>query len=167
MSLIDLCDLISDPDIAGQTFTVVRRQAVVDDRGEEQITTIVVPNVVGQVSPTGDNSLVRQAAFESQGETAQVITQYRLRGATREPSTGLIYKPDIVLWQGNHYQVVTVNSYDQYGRGFIVAECEATDYQVAPDPVTAPQVGRADFSQPQQSGIAAVLADSDPPREGA
>lgn len=165
MSLIDVDDVIFDPFVAGQLVTVVRREQEVNEQGEGVQNNVTVPNVVASVTPTGDNSLVREEAFSAQAQAIRVITAYRLRGQTREPSTGRSFLPDLVLWHSDYYIVKVVNDYTPYGAGFIEAECESIDYQEAPAQNVPAQVGRADFSQAAQSGLAAVLADSDPPEE--
>lgn len=164
MSFIDVDDVIFDPFVAGQFVTVIRRRQEVDERGEgvEALTTI--SNVVASVTPTGDNSLVREEAFSSESQSIRVITAYRLRGQNREPSTGRSFLPDLVLWHDDYYIVKVVNDYTPYGPGFIDAECESIDYQQAPAQNAPAQVGRANFSQPAQSDLVPLLT-SDPPGE--
>lgn len=164
MSFIDVTDVLLDPDIAGQTFTVVRRQDVVNDHGEGEQVTQVIPGVIGAIYPTGENSLIREVAAEAQAQTITVVTPYRLRPASQETSTGRQFQPDLVLWDGNYYVVWTVNEFTQYGPGFIAADCMETDYTTeAPTPHPA-QVGHATLDLPAQSGLAGALF-SDPPKE--
>jgi hypothetical protein len=132
MSLIDVDDVIFDPFVAGQFVTVVRREQEVNEQGEGVETDTTIPNVVASVTPTGDNSLVREEAFSAQAQTIRVITAFRLRGQTKDPSTGKSFLPDIVLWHSDSYIVKIVNDYTPYGAGFIEAECESIDYQQAP-----------------------------------
>ncbi len=165
MSLIDVDDVIYDPFVAGQFVTVIRRNQEVNEQGEGVEIDVTIPNVVASVTPTGDNSLVREEAFSSQEQSIKVITAYRLRGQTKEKSTGQSFLPDLVLWHNDYYIVKVVNDYTPYGAGFIEADCESIDYQQAPAQNVPAQVGRADFSQSAQSGIAAVIADNNPPRE--
>lgn len=149
MSFIDLTDVLLDPEIAGQTFTVIRRREVVNESGQGVPGTPpeIIKNVVGQISPVGDNSLLREVAFQTQGQTIQVITQYRLRGATAEPTTGAQFQPDLVFWRGDYFVVSTVNDFSQYGNGFIVAECISYDYQEVPAEPKPGPVGKLDFSR--------------------
>jgi galactose-6-phosphate isomerase len=132
MSLIDVDDVIFDPFVAGQFVTVVRREQEVNEQGEGVETDTTIQNVVASVTPTGDNSLVREEAFSAQAQAIRVITAFRLRGQTKDPSTGQSFLPDIVLWHRDSYVVRTVNDYTPYGAGFIEAECESIDYQQAP-----------------------------------
>jgi hypothetical protein len=132
MPTIDVSDLLTDPDLA-DTFTVLRRQQVTGSNGT--ITTVTTPtyNVVGVVGPSGDNSLARQAAFETQGKSIQVITKFRLRGATRE--AGNVYQPDIVVWGGDNFLVVSVSDFTRFGVGFVSVDCTSMDLV---DVATAP-----------------------------
>lgn len=150
MSLIDLTDLFFDPDIAGQSFCVIRRQQTINVHGEGVDTeTRFYP--IGQISPTGDNSLVREAAFQAQMDTIMVLTTFRLRAVAREvsnpgnlpvPPASATYQPDIVLFNGSHYVVQTLNEFTQFGGGFVEAECVSIDYvdnPPAPAPSSSPQ----------------------------
>lgn len=157
MSFLDVTDILLDPDVAGQSFTVVRRPEGVNGSGEGVPRSLVIPNVVGSVTPVGDNSLTREVTFGTQNQAIRVITAYRLRGATAEPSTGLQFQPDLVLWHGDYYVVSVVNDYTPYGGGFIEAECVSYDYQEVPASVARPQVGRANFNQANQGGLLPAL----------
>ena len=131
MSFLDVTDLLLDPDIAGQSFTVIRRRELINTSGQGVIACPpeIIPHVFGQVSPTGDNSLVREVAFQTQMKTIQVITQFRLRGATVEPTTNQQFQPDLIKWRGDHFIVNVVDEFTQYGNGLIVAQCTEIDYQ--------------------------------------
>lgn len=163
MSFIDVTDVLFDPEIAGQSFSVLRREEGVNFFGEVVITPTLVPGLVGCVYPTGENSLIREVAAQSQANTLTFVTTYRLRPASKTPD-GRSWQPDYVLWQDDWYIVWTLNEFTQYGAGFLVADCMAIDYQTVAPLLKAAQVGRLDFSQPAQSGLAAVLAN-DPPKE--
>jgi hypothetical protein len=129
VSFIDVADLILDPDIAGQLVTIYRRQEVVNTMGESQITATAIPNIIVQVSPKGNNDLIREDGYQTQSQTIEVITSWRLRGATLDPTTKLIYQPDLVFWHGDYYVVRTVEDFTPYGAGLIVATCDSIDYQ--------------------------------------
>lgn len=125
---IDVTDLLFDPQIAGQTFTVVRRQQVMQQNGQPQITTTYFPKTVGSITPTGDNSLVRQEAFTTQSNTAKIMTTFRLRGASKD-GLGNQYMADIVLTDdGDSFVVVTLNDWNKFGAGFMEADCTEIDF---------------------------------------
>ena len=155
MSFLDTTDLLLDPDIAGQTFTVIRRREQVNASGQgvsAQPPEVITP-VYGQITPTGDNSLLREVAFQTQMQTIQIITQFRLRGATAEPSTGQQFQPDLILWKGNYYVVSSLNEFAQYGNGFGVFECIEIDYQDVPVTPHPSGTGKLDFSRTPNSGL--------------
>jgi hypothetical protein len=134
---IDVSDVLGDPDVAGTLFTVIRRQETVNNFGRPVLTTSTYPDPAadpplqqpfGAIYPTGDNSMVRADAYTTQSDTITVVTPFRLRGPSK--SAGVTYQADIVLWEGTHYIVKTVNDYSKFGAGMIQAECTAYDYNV-------------------------------------
>lgn len=129
MAQIDVSDITLDPYLAGTSFVVLRRLSKVNDFGEGILTVASLP-AVGAIYPSGDNSLARQEAFETQGNSITVVTRFALRGAGKDEQ-GNLFQPDIVLWEGNHYQVRSINDYNRYGVGFYEVECTSIDYQVS------------------------------------
>lgn len=127
MPQIDLSDIVLDPFIAGEAFSVIRRQQAVDNNGIMSTVNTAVPNVRGQVTPTGDNSLVREEAFQTQSKSISVITSYRLRGASKDEN-GVQWQPDLVLWKGDYYIVREIKDWSQYGAGLIEADCTSIDF---------------------------------------
>jgi hypothetical protein len=134
MPTIDVSDLLVDPDLS-DTFTVLRRQQVTGSTGTISLTTTTYSCVVGVIGPTGDNSLARQSAFETQGKSIQVLTKFRLQGAVQ--AGGLSYLPDVVQWGGDNFLVVSLSDFSHYGTGFVVADCTSMDL-VDQAPLPAP-----------------------------
>jgi hypothetical protein len=132
MAQLDVTDVLLDPDVAGDSFIVVRRQEVVDNNGFSQLTITKIP-AFGHVSPTGENSLVRLDAYQQKARTIQVITNFALRGPS-EDAFGRKWQPDIIQWQppwaseALHFIVVTINAFTNYGAGFVSAECTTIDF---------------------------------------
>ena len=128
MAQIDVGDITLDPYLAGNHFIVLRRQDMVNIYGESVTTDVPLPGV-GAVYPSGENSLLREEAFETQGNTITVVTRFALRGPSKDQGhSAQVFQPDVVLWEGNHYQVRIVNNYNQFGAGWVEAECIAVDY---------------------------------------
>ena len=92
MPEIDVTDVLLDADVAGQSFTVLRRQEQVDQYGISSTIILTINDVLGSVQPTSDNSLIREDAYDAQAKTLKVITSFRLRGVAT--SAGQNYKPD-------------------------------------------------------------------------
>lgn len=130
---IDVSDLMLDSDIAGESFTVIRRQETVGANGASTLATTTLPLagdplIVGSITPTGDNSLVRQEAFQTQASTVTVITAFRLRGASKD-GAGNSFQPDIIVRaDGSQYLVASLKPWTAFGAGFIEAECTSFDF---------------------------------------
>lgn len=152
MPLVDVTDLLIDPDIAGQSFVVLRRQETVNNFGESTHTIARIP-AIGSVQPSGDQSLIREEGFDAQANTIKVVTTFRLRGVTKGPNIAR-WKPDIVLWGGNYFEVISPNDWDTFGAGFIEVECTSIHYVDVPPMNALPNVARLDFSRASNSGLA-------------
>ncbi len=130
MPFLDVTDLLADPDIAGEPFTVIRRSEGSYDHGRPVIETTTLP-AMGSITPTGDNSLVRAEGYETSAKTILVVTTFPLRGSSQD-DTDLQWHPDIVKWKGDYFVVRSLDDYSQYGAGLVAAECTATPYQELP-----------------------------------
>lgn len=131
MPWLDLSDVIIDPFLA-DNFAVIRRMQSVSQHGETLITIMGTFSAIGVITPTGNNSLVRADAYESQADSIQIITMFRLRGAAQDVA-GINWQPDLVQWNGNTYQLKTLNDFTRFGAGFVQAEGIAIDYNPSPD----------------------------------
>lgn len=154
MPEIDVTDVLLSSDIAGQSFDVIRRAEVVDETGFSTTPNdLIALDVIGSVQPTGDNSLIREDAYDAQAKTIRVITSFRMRGVSR--STGASrYKPDIVRWNGDHYEVRVVDDYTPFGGGMVECECVQVDYVGTPThPLFPSDVGQLDFSRTANSAL--------------
>lgn len=131
---IDVTDVLLDGDVAGELFTLVRRQTSVNAaNGQVVIVPTTIPDIsAASIAPVGENSLLREEAFQTQMNAIEVITTYRLRGASKDQGSGLSYQPDLVLWQGTYYVVRVLNDWTRYGAGFVAAECIQIDYNDTP-----------------------------------
>ena len=108
-----------------ERFTVLRRRETVDDYGRSQIVT-TRHVATGSIAPSGDNTLARDENYQTQGNTITVITQFMLRGPSKDAgSRG--YQPDVIEWDGSHYVVSTLNDYATYGNGVVSADCLSID----------------------------------------
>jgi hypothetical protein len=149
MPFIDVTDLLVDPDIAAQSFTVLRRRETVTNYGESTWLTVKSP-AIGSIQPSGDQSLIREEGFDAQHRTIKIVTTFRLRGVTKGPS-GARYKPDIILWHDNYYEVISPVDWSDFGAGMIEAEAAAIHYIDNSPRYIPPFVGRLDFSKPSNA----------------
>jgi hypothetical protein len=132
VSQLDISELMTDPDVGGTTFDVTRREEVVGSNGLPTITETAMPGKIGAVFPAGDNSLVREEAYSQQQQAIEIVTLFRLRGASIDRATNKKYQPDIVVWpvgSGNKYIVRSIELFTSYGAGFIKADCVSYDSQ--------------------------------------
>jgi hypothetical protein len=149
MPTVDVTDILFDPDIAGQGFTVIRRQETVNNFGESTWVEKKAP-AVGSVQPDGDNDLMREDAFDAQARSIIVVTTFRLRGVSKGPSKQR-YKPDIIFFDNTYFEVISVSSWSAFGAGFIDAKATEIQY-VGPSSQYVPiNVGRLDFSKPSNA----------------
>lgn len=157
MPLVDVNDILLDPDVAGQRFTVIRRQDIVNSFGESTVAANTIPNVIGSVQPDGDNKVIRDGAFDAQANGIIVATPFRLRGVSRGPSK-IRYKPDIIisgiLGEPTMYEVTDVIEWNDFGRGFIEVKATSITWVDFPPAPLVPLVGRLDFSNPSMSALA-------------
>jgi hypothetical protein len=145
MPLVDVTELLTDPDIAGQFFTIIRRQEIVNNFGESTWVIQKIPTI-GSVQPSGDNSLIREDGLDAQSDSIKLCTTFRLRGVSKGPNASR-FKPDIVLWMGNYFEVITVNSWSDFGAGLIDAEATSVHYVDLPADTLRPYVGQLNFTQ--------------------
>ena len=152
MPLVDVSDILTDIDVAQQSFQVLRRTENVNQFGESTWSTETI-NAVGAVQPSGDEGLVREEGFDAQAKSIKVFTQFRLRGVSKGPSSSR-FKPDIVVWNDNYFEVISLDSYGTFGRGFVEAECTSIHYVDLPPKYLPSLTGRLDFSQSNNAGWA-------------
>ena len=151
MPWIDVSFVTIDPSVAGEDFIVIRRAQNVNDHGETIIRNMVFPTL-GSVTPVGDNSLLREDAFQTQTKTLRVITTFRLQGQSRGLS-GIQYQPDLIYWNGDYYIVRTLADYSSYGVGLVDAECTGYDYNDLPPYLLPGKMSAAVFSSQYNSGL--------------
>lgn len=159
MPLIDVTQVLFDPVVAGEAFVVIRREEVVNNYGESVLTTFRL-GALGSVQPTGNNSLARQDAFQTQAKTLRVITTFRLRGVGKTPATDQRWQPDLIYWRGDYFIVNELEDFTQYGAGMIQADCTSIDYVEDAPSIVPTQVGRLDFSLANNSGLAGGIGCS-------
>lgn len=149
MPLVDVTDILFDSDIAGQSFVVISRQETVNQYGESTKVVTRSP-AIGSIQPKGENTLNREGEYDAFARTIVVVTTFRLRGVSRGPSKTK-FKPDIIFWMGDYYEVITRDSWADFGAGFI--ECEATTipWVDVESEYLPPYIPKLDFSKTANS----------------
>ena len=123
MALLDVSSVLIDPDFT-DTIIVRRRKLVIDEHGRPTAGSSIeqdFTNVLAVVTSDSPNNLQRSDDYGSFMRSISVVTQFRLRGQTKD------YLPDIVVWRGNNFIVDSFDPYPQFGSGFIQATCQSMD----------------------------------------
>lgn len=125
MPLLDVSDIVTDPDFADR-FSVIRRKETVDDMGRASIGEQVFKKVLGVVTMGSPNDLERKDDYQNFTRSITVVTRFAVQGAV----TG--YQPDIIEWRGTRHLVKVCQPYPQFGRGFYQVECSSMANMDAP-----------------------------------
>ena len=123
MPLIDVSDLLTDPDFV-QSIVITRRAQSVDNtgRGVESDSTLTIIGCV-TIGPLDPMIFGTDATYSR--KSIAVHTRAQLYDAT----TG--FSADLVTFEGNTYVVKQVYPWNQFGRGFYAAQCELQDLQTS------------------------------------
>lgn len=124
MPQLDLRDALLEP-LTIDYFQVIRKAQNVTIEGRATAKSTYF-NTFGVVDAASDNDLARLADMEYQGSGISIVTQFKLRGVSKQANQN--YSPDIIQWASNYYTVVTVEDYSRYGAGWIQAIAAETNY---------------------------------------
>ena len=116
MALIDVSDLLRDPDFTN-VVTLIRRTVTVNEHGENVMTenACYITAVV-----QGDNTETLDKLPEG-ARLSDILTVFYRGTLTAERPGGYA---DIIVWQGKRYQVKeVVEDFMNYGAGFTKAYC--------------------------------------------
>lgn len=117
---LDVTSVLLDPEFT-DSFTVLRRQEIIDAHGRSTLNIVTFPAVIGVVTSSNPNDLDRPEEYEAFTRTISVVTKFRARGEV----TG--YQPDIIVWRGDNFVVKHIDLYPQFGAGFYQLDCESMD----------------------------------------
>lgn len=117
MPLIDVTDVLLDPDFAEYSLVVTRKQLITDDDGVTASTSQRT-QFAGVVTVDRSLEARRMQAGQVISGAILIVTMERLtQGQTGRDA-------DIVTYQGRDYRVTFVDPYLAYGAGFVQAHCE-------------------------------------------
>lgn len=117
MALLDVSDILLDPDFMDRGLICNRMTQSVDDRGRAHNAVTGTPFAAVVTSNSGD-VLARGADGSRITGSITLHTRFRLRDG------GDGADADEVVWQGRTYTVSAVNDYSHFGRGFVAATCD-------------------------------------------
>lgn len=116
MPLLDVSDILSDPDFA-DIAVLVRTGVTVDPATGRTISTPTETAISCVVtSDKGQNLRRIPDAAASEGSIIIHSTVTFTEGGDGQDA-------DIIRWQGRDWTVITVDDYSRYGAGFTVATC--------------------------------------------
>ncbi len=134
MPMLDVSDVVVDPDLA-DLFDVIQRPQTVDgSTGRASTGRVVTTGVVGVVTMENPADLMRGEESDATPRLIFVASTFRFRSVSKEGTQQ--YKGDLIVWpqpgqQGStEYLVIKVYPYSRYGTGIteVVAQSlNATD----------------------------------------
>lgn len=113
--MIDVSDLLLDPDFA-QQLTVYTRSATVNQYGENELTETT--KIITASVQAGDGEMLNRLPHGAQ--LRDWITVYSKYHFTTDGSGRYA---DIVLWEGKRYNVQLLTDYSNWGDGYTMADC--------------------------------------------
>ena len=118
MALLDVTDVLTDPDFMDTTLVCVRSTQSVGSNGLSVNNTTSTP-FSGVVTSNSGDILERIATGERVKGSITIHTKFLLTDGGGEEQAA-----DTVQWKGRDYTVSNVNDYAHFGQGFISAICD-------------------------------------------
>ncbi|MBN3822349.1 hypothetical protein G3O00_01795 [Burkholderia sp. Ac-20384] len=117
MALLDVVDVLLDPDFMDMGLVCNRMTQITDAHGRAQ-NTPTATTFAGVVTSDKGDLLHRNADGSRINGSITIHTPFRLI----DGSAG--FDADEIVWSGRAYTVVSVNDYSHFGRGFVCATCD-------------------------------------------
>ncbi|MEQ1964649.1 head-tail adaptor [Xenorhabdus khoisanae] len=121
MPLLDVSDILLDPDFVDTSLICHRNTQTTDDDGFTQNSPQDMP-FAGVVTVDRALEARRMEAGQTISGAILIVTQFRLT----QGQPGL--DADIVTYQGRQYRVTFVDPYTAYGMGFVQTHCELVPF---------------------------------------
>lgn len=126
MALLDVSEVIDDPMFL-DTFTVIRRSLEVGDDGRAgSPNEFQFPDVVGSVQYEPDSRTNKDESGQFSPRNLKVFTRFQLYKASAS------YAPDHIIWNGEVFEILDVQSYANYGQGFYVGVAKSIEVMNQP-----------------------------------
>lgn len=136
MAMVDVSRPLTNPRFL-TGLTVYRRKQKVNNFGEPKLE-VEKTAIRGVVYPASKNDLERYPDAQITERSIVILTRAALRGESQTIDE-VEYQPDIVLYSGNHFVIVTVEPWENYARGFvkmIANSIDIVDMPLEPTPLT-------------------------------
>lgn len=121
MPLLDVSEILLDPDFVDMSLVCHRSAQVTDDDGFTKNSMQNLP-FAGVVTVDRSLEAKRMEAGQAIGGAILIVTQFRLTQGYQGVDA------DIVTYQGRKYRVTFVDPYTAYGAGFVQAHCELMEF---------------------------------------
>ncbi|WP_314143268.1 head-tail adaptor [Buttiauxella noackiae] len=130
MPLLDVSEVLLDPDFMDDSLVCHRQVQVMDGDNFAQNTVQDIP-FTGVV--TVDRALEARRMMSGQNIAGAIliVTTFRLTQGTRINGSSPAFDADIVTYDGYDYRVTFVDPYKRYGAGFVQAHCELVEESAA------------------------------------
>lgn len=115
MAQLDVSDLLLDPTFV-DPLTLIRRTFTVATTGKAIITETSIPTY-GSIQPASAKEIARLPDDLRLSDVRNFYIKIEIL------QTGSTAYPDVILYQGNRYQVKTAAPWLNYGRGWNVGLC--------------------------------------------
>src|SRR5437868_9537152 len=117
MALLDVSDVLLDPDFVDTSLVCERATIAVGDDGRSVASPANIP-FSGVVTSNNGDVLDRIAEGQRIKGSITIHTRFSLiEGGAGQDA-------DVVQWRGRRYTVTNVNDYAHFGAGFVVAYCD-------------------------------------------
>lgn len=123
MPLLDVTEVLLDPDFADDSL-ICRRQTQTTDDDNFPINTPQEFPFSGVVTVDRSLEARRMAAGQNINGAILIVTQFRLTQGSKSINDGPNLDADLVIYNGGLYRVTFVDPYTRYGAGFVQAHCE-------------------------------------------
>ncbi len=127
MPLLDVTEVLLDPDFVDTTLVCHRQVQTVDEDNFPVNTAQDIP-FSGVVTVDRSLQAQRMAAGQNINGAILVVTQFRLTQGMPASDTTPELDADIVTYSGRNYRVTFVDPYTAYGAGFVQAHCELLEF---------------------------------------
>lgn len=117
MALVDVTELLTDPDFVDE-IKLISRTATVNSRGENILSETTI-NSVGSVQPIGAKTLMRLP----EALRVENISTFWFKGEITATAPGKY--ASILVFRGKRYQVQTVFDWSNWGAGWCEGTCVA------------------------------------------
>lgn len=117
MALLDVTDILSDPDFMDTGLFCERTVQTIGNNGLAVNATRLIKFSAVVTSDQGD-ILQRVVQGERIAGSITIHSRFRLI----DGKVG--FTADVIRWQGRRFTVNSVNDYSHFGRGFVCANCE-------------------------------------------